>query len=227
MPKSRLQPTQRRIKMGNDALNNFGKNVNKSEFESKTEYVRDHAFFKLGAEIGECSVFRNKSGVHSMYKTPEFPSMSQAFQIDAILCRVDGFIEPTAHPCATEAERLAVYAHYLNNSFLRISLHDKMLMQIPLRELSKITVEANPNKTLGQPEYRIVEKFADIYTLPEPLKIPSGVEPMFNIIPAKSVRVSAADAIKQGEGYYPDCDFVNDRGFAMFFQMETRKIQEA
>lgn len=205
-------------------LNNYGKNGQLLPFKSKTEFLRDHAFYALGSEISNMRLFSMTSNVSPMYKTPEFPSMSQAYQINGFRCTVDGFVDGT-----NDAERMAKYRHLVNNSSLVISRHDEKLLEIPLKEMLKFAIEPNPNKTLGVPEYRIIDKFQDIYMLTEPMKIAAGQALEFELKIAKGVKVAAADTTKKGEGFYPNSNVPGggDLAFGIFIEMEAVKIQEA
>lgn len=206
-----------------DALQTYGTQPGNAEFKAQEYFVRSTIAFEPGVPLTAKKLFIDSNAIDDMYRSDQFPSSSQAFNVTHIQVFTDMLFTAT-----DPEDQRAKFAHYINFSELLIKKDGNEVYRIPLREIvdfsivptggkyTTVTVGENTSTVYQATEMRM--KFNNRYKLLNEILIPANQKLEFQIIPAKGLTAHTVGV------YHPFLDLPNDKGFIFDITCTTTKL---
>lgn len=211
--------------MGNiTQLQEVGQKPQNALFESMEWGVRDSIIIAPEKELVNTVLFTSDNK-DEMYKTPGFPSTSQAHIIKALSATLDLQFTTAG---SKAAEQIAYLNHFINGSYLEIRKEGHDVARICLRDLVNFEIIPNPAElTATSPKLKIREKMNNQFPLKQFVEIGAGSFVTFEFKPAKSLKTAAKDATNYTTPYHPNANLTDNVGFVVTFDLIVSKIKQA
>ncbi len=186
-------------------------------FENQETHVRDTVFIAPSASLTDLDFF-GSDAKDPMWKTKDFPSGTQAFNITNIFVDAQITFDDNA------VENVAKLHYFLKNSFLEIRNEGSDVVKLPLSECvdyKKVpTTKSDVNSGVINRYNDFESKFNNTYALKKPLVVAANEKPDVKIIVAKGLTSAAYSAnycpflynhgashISSNQGFYIMVDF--------------------
>lgn len=203
------------------AVQDYGTNANKEEFKQNVWPIRDTLLLKCGATLGDVQLFQWGDKKDHQYRSNEFPSNSQAYNIHGIQLFTDIRFEGANH-----AEKTNKLAHFIDNSFIEFRMENSDVTKIPLRECINMEIIPDPTiSTATAPKAAIRSKFTNFYPLQIPIKVGAGAQFDVWLRPAKGLTTEAYDSTNGTTPIKPGSFLDNsEHGFSITINLMATKI---
>lgn len=188
-------------------------------FENQEMHVRDTVFIAPSTSLTDLEFFAGgATDKDSMWKTKDFPSNTQAFQIQNVFVDAQVTFDDNA------VENAPKLHYFLKNSFLEIRNEGSDVVKLPLAECvdyRKIpTTNSDVNSGVVNRYNNFDTKFNNTYSLKKPMVVAAGERPDVKISVAKGLTTAAYSAnycpflyghanssISNNQGYYVMVEF--------------------
>lgn len=187
-------------------------------FENQETHVRDTVFIAPSTALTDLDFF-SSDAKDPMWKTKEFPSGTQAFNIKNIYVDAQITFDDNA------VENAPKLHYFLKNSFLEIRNEGSDVVKLPLSECvdyRKVpTTNSDVNSGVVNRYNNFDTKFNNTYALQKPLVVAANEKPDVKIVVAKGLTTAAYSA-----NYCPfmyNSGLANNQGFYIMVEFKGIK----
>jgi hypothetical protein len=202
------------------ALTEVGKANPTDKYERLYKTLRDSVLLAPGDTFADKVLF-DSSSKHEYYKTPGFPSTSQAFKIIGIRVTPLVFFHlgASAANAEAQAQRLAAFLEFSKFSF-RLEGND--VFDEHISTFTNFDMKPSVPVAAAKQYLTTRDKFSNFFKLPIGVTIPAGATFKFEFKPLKyQTEVTGANDMT-----LPNSGLASEKGYAVLFDLITTNVKE-
>ena len=186
--------------------------------------VRDTIFVDGGASFEPSNQLFTSASKNDAYKTPGFPSNSQAFSIQGI--NIKPYVLFSTTDSTDEASARQTYASFLENAYVRLQVEGSEILNEPLSNLVPWYSVVEASATDEAAAWTKVERRnADQgYKLPEPIVLGAGTTFQFQFNVNGTFTTEAVGTTNFMT--WPNSGLTSSKGYGVIFDLKTLQIRE-
>lgn len=192
-------------------------------YQTTIAIVRDTLMWGAGATIQANNELYTTANKSFLYKTPGFPSNSQAFSIDAI--NIAPFIKFAVTSGTDDSAARNKLLMFLQLSFLTLYIENNEVFKLPLNILTPYFGINEPGALTSNAWTKVDRRNADQgFKLPSQVIINAGQTFQFSLVTSGTW---VTDAVQAGNYLdLPDSGLANNKGYALFVDLITRNVRQ-
>lgn len=201
-------------------LSNVGKPQETDKWEALYKTVRDTVLVNTGGTFSDEVLFTS-SYKNSKYKTPGFPSQSQAFKIIGVCIKPLVLFDLGNADANGEAQAQRMAA-FLEFSKFSLKLEGNDVFDEYLSTFTNFDMIPALPIASAKAYLKPREKFNNFFKLPKSVIIPAGSTYQFDFKPLKYT----TQATGANDMTLPDSGLTNEKGYAVLFDLITTNVKE-
>lgn len=203
------------------ALNEVGQPKAGQEFEKLSKIVRDTYLVNTGVELTPQRLFSNAGGKDAKYKTPNFPSNSQAYQILGM--RITPHILFALTKAESQTAKLATFSELSRLSF---TMEGNIVFDEFISQFLNFDLIPSAPVAVDKAFTKLREKFNNYYKFPTPITVAANTTFDVEFKPVAGLTTAASSTSQVCDMYLPDSGLTSGLGYAIYFDFITANVKK-
>lgn len=191
------------------------------EFERLSKIVRDTYLVNVSTELTPQRLFSNTSGKDAKYRTANFPSNSQAYQILGM--RITPHILFALTKTESQTAKLATFAELSRLSF---TMEGNIVFDEYISQFLNFDLIPSAPVAADKSYLKLREKFTNFYKFPTPITVAANTTFDVEFKPVAGLTTAAASTSNVADMYLPDSGLTGGLGYAIYFDFITANVKK-